>query len=220
MTAQLLFLYFAAMILAGAVAAVASPSLIYSALALLVTFIHIAGIYVLLNAEFIAAVQIIVYAGAILVLYLFVLMLFNPKQERLYLHRQLPVGVVLGGMILGLMFLAAFKTEIIAQKGTFTVQSVRAAGHTQSIGRVLYTDFIFPFEIASFILLVAMFGAILLAGRRGAPKKKSEINGMAENGKAAHVEVSSPREVMKEGRSLPVQARGIADFGTGDPAKQ
>lgn len=213
MTAQLLFFYFSAMILAGAVVAVASPSLIYSALALLVTFIHIAGIYVLLNAEFIAAVQIIVYAGAILVLYLFVLMLFNPKQERLYLHRQLPVGVFLGGVILGLMFLAAFKTEIIAQKGTFTVQSVRAAGHTQSIGKVLYTDFIFPFEIASFILLVAMFGAILLAGRRGAPKKKSETDGMAENGKAAHAEAPSSRETMKEDESLTVQARRIVNEG-------
>jgi len=80
MTAQLLFFYFAGMTLAGAVVAVASPNLVYSALSLLVTFIHIAGLYVLLNAEFIAAVQIIVYAGAILVLYLFVLMLFNPKQ--------------------------------------------------------------------------------------------------------------------------------------------
>lgn len=213
MTAQLLFLYFAAMILGGAVVAVASPSLIYSALALLVTFIHVAGIYVLLNAEFIAAVQIIVYAGAILVLYLFVLMLFNPKQERFYLHRQLPVGIFLGGVILGLMFLAAFKTELIAQKGTFTVESVRAAGHTQSIGKVLYTDFIFPFEIASFILLVAMFGAILLAGRRGAPQKKSASNGMAENGKAVHAQSPSSRETVKEDESLTVQARRIVNEG-------
>lgn len=213
MTAQLLFFYFAGMILAGAVAAVASPSLIYSALALLVTFIHVAGIYVLLNAEFIAAVQIIVYAGAILVLYLFVLMLFNPKQEQFYLHRQLPVGIFLGAMILGLMLLAAFKSEIIAQKGTFTVPMVRAAGHTQSIGRVLYTDFIFPFEIASFILLVAMFGAILLAGRRGAPKKKAALPGIAENGKAARVESPSPRETVSEDRSVPVQARSIVNEG-------
>lgn len=208
------------MILGSAVVAVASPSLIYSALALLVTFIHVAGIYVLLNAEFIAAVQIIVYAGAILVLYLFVLMLFNPKQERVYLHRQLPVGIFLGGVILGLMFLAAFKTEIIAEKGAFTVESVRAAGNTQSIGRVLYTDFIFPFEIASFILLVAMFGAILLAGRRSAPKKKSELPGAAGNGKAAHVEASASREMMKEDRSVPVQARGIADLGAEGSAKR
>ncbi len=79
--AQLLFFYFGGMAVAGAVVAVFTPNLVYSALSLLVTFIHIAGIYILLNAEFIAAVQIIVYAGAILVTYVFVLMLFNPKQE-------------------------------------------------------------------------------------------------------------------------------------------
>jgi len=174
MTAQLLFFYFGGMTVAGAIVAVAAPNLVYSALALLLTFIHIAGIYVLLNAEFIAAVQIIVYAGAILVLYLFVLMLFNPEQEKLYLHKQYPVGIFLGVVVLFLMILAAFKTEILGQKGSFTVEAVRSIGHTDSIGRVLYTEYIFPFEIASLILLVAMFGAILLAGRGQRPRKRGE----------------------------------------------
>lgn len=174
MTAQLLFFYFAGMTVAGAIVAVASPNLVYSALALLLTFIHIAGIYVLLNAEFIAAVQIIVYAGAILVLYLFVLMLFNPEREKLYLHKQYPVGIFLGVVVLFLMILAAFKTEILGQKGSFTVEAVRSMGHTDAIGRVLYTEYIFPFEIASLILLVAMFGAILLAGRGRRSRKKGE----------------------------------------------
>ncbi|HIE64548.1 MAG: NADH-quinone oxidoreductase subunit J [Nitrospira sp.] len=174
MTAQLLFFYFAGMTVAGAIVAVAAPNLVYSALALLLTFIHIAGIYVLLNAEFIAAVQIIVYAGAILVLYLFVLMLFNPEQEKLYLHKQYPVGIFLGVVVLFLMILAAFKTEILGQKGSFTVEAVRSLGHTDAIGRVLYAEYIFPFEIASLILLVAMFGAILLAGRGQRPRKKGE----------------------------------------------
>lgn len=147
--------------------AIASPNLIYSVLALLVTFIHIAGIYVLLNAEFIAVLQIIVYAGAILVLYLFVLMFFNPKEEKQYLQTQLPVGIFLVVVILGLMVLAATKSQIFAGRGVFTVQSARLSGNTQWIGQALYTDFIFPFEIASFILLVAMLGAIILAGRRG-----------------------------------------------------
>lgn len=174
MTAQILFFYFAGMTLAGAVVAVASPNLVYSALSLLVTFIHIAGLYVLLNAEFIAAVQIIVYAGAILVLYLFVLMLFNPKQENLYLHKQYPIGIFLGIVVLAMMILAAFRSDILEQKGTFTVAAVKSVGHTQTIGRALFTDFIFPFEIASLILLVAMFGAIVLAGRGYKPRKKTE----------------------------------------------
>jgi NADH-quinone oxidoreductase subunit J len=163
--AQLLFFYFAGMILVSAVAAVASPNLIYSALALLITFIHVAGVYILLNAEFIAAVQVIVYAGAILVLYLFVLMLFNPEEERRYWHAQWPVGLFLTLVILGLMVFAAFRSDILGPPGDFTVAEARRVGHTQAIGRALFTDFVFPFEIASFILLVAMLGAIILAGR-------------------------------------------------------
>jgi len=180
-TAQILFFYFAGMIVASAATAVASSNLIYSALSLLVTFIHVAGIYILLNAEFIAAVQIIVYAGAILVLYLFVLMLFNPRQEHAYLHRQRIFGLFLGVVLLGLMLFAAFRSEILSIRGDFTVASVRAAGHTQAIGNALFTDFVFPFEIASLILLVAMIGAIVLAGRgvtrrRTAPRSTDVVS--------------------------------------------
>jgi NADH-quinone oxidoreductase subunit J len=196
MTAQILFFYFAGMTLAGAVVAVASPNLVYSALSLLVTFIHIAGLYVLLNAEFIAAVQIIVYAGAILVLYLFVLMLFNPKQESLYLHRQYPIGIFLGVVILSLMILAAFRSDILEQKGTFTVAAVKSIGHTQAIGQALYTQFIFPFEIASFILLVAMFGAIILAGRGHKVRKRPEPSGPREIRKVSGTEAEQTSEVM------------------------
>ena len=162
MMAQLLFFYFGGVTVLSALVAIASPNIVYSALSLLITFIHIAGLYILLHAEFIAAVQIIVYAGAILVLYLFVLMLFNPQKESLYLHRQLPVAVFLGMVLLGIMVFAAFRSEILGQQGTIPAEM----GHTQALGTVLYTDFIFPFELASFILLVAMFGDILLSGRQ------------------------------------------------------
>jgi NADH-quinone oxidoreductase subunit J len=161
MISQLLFFYFAGVTVISALIAVASPNLVFSALSLLITFIHIAGLYILLHAEFIAAIQIIIYAGAILVLYLFALMLFNPKSEPLSLHRQYPAGIFLGVILFGLMVLTIFRSEILGQKGSLP----EAVGHTQRIGMALFTDFIFPFEIASFILLVAMFGAILLAGR-------------------------------------------------------
>jgi len=161
MIPQLLFFYFGGVTVLSAIVAVASPNLIYSALSLLITFIHIAGLYILLHAEFIAAVQIIIYAGAILVLYLFVLMLFNPKQESRYLHRQVPVAIFLGLVLCGMMILAAFRSEILGQRGT----PDPSVSPVQAIGVSLYTDYIFPFEMASFILLVAMFGTILLAGR-------------------------------------------------------
>ena len=210
MIAQLIFLYFATVILGSAVVAIASPNLIYSALSLLVTFIHIAGVYVLLNAEFIAAVQIIVYAGAILVLYLFVLMLFNPKQEKRYLHGQLSVGLFLGGVILALMVLAASKSSILPERGTFTVGAVRAAGNTQSIGRVLFTDFVFPFEIASFILLVAMLGAIILARRSSGAQRKHILPTILETGDPSGIETPPPHDAGGEDRSLSLQARGAA----------
>ncbi len=177
MIPQLLFFYFAGMTVLFAIVAISARDLVFSALSLLVTFIHIAGLYILLHAEFIAAVQIIVYAGAILVLYLFVLMLFNEKTETsgqkspaghgapFYLHPQFPVAIFLGLVLFGLMALAAFRSEILEQKVVTTVAGVATTGHTQMIGTALYTDFLFPFEIASFILLVALIGSILLAGR-------------------------------------------------------
>ncbi len=187
MVAQLLFFYFGGMAVAGAVVAIFNANLVYSALALLMTFIHIAGIYILLNAEFIAAVQIIVYAGAILVTYVFVLMLFNPEQEKRYFHKQYKIGGFLGAALLFLMLFAGFKTEILSQAGPMTAESIQEIGHTRAIGMALFTDFIFPFEIASLILLVAMFGAIVLAGR-GKIRKR---------GPGGRVDLSS-RNVTKE----------------------
>src|SRR5918995_7021086 len=96
---QVFFFYFALVIAASSVLVVAMRNPIYSALSLLIMFFHVAGLYVTLHAEFLAAVQIIVYAGAILVLYLFVVMLLNLKGEERY-HRQSPVAAVLGLAIL------------------------------------------------------------------------------------------------------------------------
>src|SRR4030065_238941 len=92
---QAFFFYFAFVIAATSVLVVAVHNPIYSAMALLIMFFHVAGLYVTLHAEFLAAVQIVVYAGAILVLYLFVVMLLNVKTEERY-HNQLPVAGLLG----------------------------------------------------------------------------------------------------------------------------
>lgn len=146
------------MITAALVVLVRNP--IYSALSLLVLFFHVAGLYVTLHAEFLAAVQVLVYAGAILVLYLFVVMLLNVKTEDRY-HNQLPVAVFLGTTILTeLMLLILTRQAPTSSDAEFAVTS---KGNTESIGEVLYTQYLFPFEIASLILLVAMIGAIILA---------------------------------------------------------
>jgi NADH-quinone oxidoreductase subunit J len=163
--AHFFFSYFAAVIILTSFLVVALRNPISSALSLLIMFFHVAGLYVTLHAEFLAAVQIIVYAGAILVLYLFVVMLLNVKREDRY-HFQSPIGAFLGLIILTEVLLLAFQR---GDSGTSVSQPTRivaeAAGNTETIGDVLYTTYLFPFEVASLILLVAMIGAIVLAKR-------------------------------------------------------
>ena len=157
-----LFSYFAGVIILTGILVVGLRNPVYSALSLLVLFFHVAGIYVLLDAEFIAAIQIIVYAGAILVLYLFVVMLLNIKTEEGY-HRQLVLGLLLGLAVSGEMIYIVSRSTF--GKGvTLPVTGLNTqTGNTEAIGQLLYTHYLFPFEVASIILLVAMIGAIILA---------------------------------------------------------
>jgi NADH-quinone oxidoreductase subunit J len=159
----ILFFYFAAVIVTTAIGVIASRKPVNSALALLVMFFHVAGLFVLLDAEFIAAVQIIVYAGAILVLYLFVVMLLNVRDEERY-QRQGAVSLVIGLAILVEAVLILNRTGFADRfPSSAPPGAASALGNTEAIGRVLYTTYLFPFEVASLILLVAMIGAILLA---------------------------------------------------------
>lgn len=162
--ASLIFFYFAGIILLTAILVVALRNPVFSALALLVMFFHVAGLYVTLHAEFLAAIQIIVYAGAILVLYLFVVMLLNVKKEDRY-HRQGLIAVFLGLTLLAEVALIALSGEIqVSPLGPQEqIAAGSAVGNTESIGEVLYSTYLFPFEIASLILLVAMIGAVILS---------------------------------------------------------
>jgi NADH-quinone oxidoreductase subunit J len=159
---HLLFFYFAGIIVVTSVLVIGLKNPIYSAIALLVMFFHVAGLYVLLNAEFIAVIQIIVYAGAILVLYLFVVMLLNVKREERYQHQFL-LGLFVGLLILTEVVLVLMRSTFSADTGEYTMERINALGSTQAVGQALYTTYLFPFEVASFILLVAMIGAIVLA---------------------------------------------------------
>jgi len=164
--AQLFFFYLAGIIVLTSILVVALRNPVYSALSLLIMFFHVAGLYVTLHAEFVAAVQIIVYAGAILVLYLFVVMLLNVKREDRY-HAQLPVGALLGVTILTEVVLLLLQRSDASVPAAAPIAAPPAAaiGNTEAIGEVLYSTYVFPFEVASLILLVAMIGAIVLAKR-------------------------------------------------------
>jgi NADH-quinone oxidoreductase subunit J len=158
----LLFSYFAGAIVLTALLVVGLRNPVYSALSLLVMFFHVAGIYVLLDAEFIAAIQIIVYAGAILVLYLFVVMLLNLKVEEGY-QKQLVLGLLLGLAVVAETIYVLNRSLFGKGVSAEEFPSAPAAGNTEAIGQSLYTTYLFPFEVASVILLVAMIGAIILA---------------------------------------------------------
>ncbi len=162
--AQLFFGYFAGVIAITSVLVVALRNPVYSALSLLIMFFHVAGLYVTLHAEFLAAVQIIVYAGAILVLYLFVVMLLNVKQDDRYHGQWRIAAFVCVPLLLELLVLLA--SGGAAQSGLLPAQTAAdTADNTLAIGTTLFSTYLFPFEVASLILLVAMIGAIILAKR-------------------------------------------------------
>lgn len=164
MIPQGFFLYFATMIvlLSGLIITRRNP--VHSVLLMLLMFFHVAGLYLFLNAEFMAAIQIIVYAGAILVLFLFVVLLLNLKAEtttrRFVL--QWPTAIVFIAALLGFMYWGLRSIEI-GPVGKYSIQYINDLTHLKTIGMVLYTEYLYPFEIASLILLIAIIGTLVLA---------------------------------------------------------
>jgi NADH-quinone oxidoreductase subunit J len=165
---HLFFAYFAGMIIAASTLVVALKNPVYSALCLLVMLFHVAGLFITLHAEFLAAVQIIVYAGAILVLYLFVVMILNVKQDDRY-HSQWRIA---GFVCVPLLIEAMVILSGGAEPGTTGSRAILASSaktiapdNTLAIGQTLFSTYLFPFEVASLVLLVAMIGAIVLAKR-------------------------------------------------------
>ncbi len=166
--APLFFGYFAGMIAITSILVVALRNPVYSALSLLVMFFHIAGLFITLHAEFLAAVQIIVYAGAILVLYLFVVMILNVKQDDRY-HSQWRIAafVCVPLFIESVLLLSGGAGAINTGSRSLQPepQAAMAVDNTLAIGETLFSVYLFPFEVASLVLLVAMIGAIVLAKR-------------------------------------------------------
>jgi NADH-quinone oxidoreductase subunit J len=162
MGSMLAFGLIALVALVAALGLILKRNPIHGALFLVVNLGCVAALYLMLGAEFLAAAQIIVYAGAIMVLFVFAIMVLIPGKEetgpdprRLYRLAALPVGALL--LIQLVMVLTARRT---------TPDTVPAAGGVEAIGRLLFTDYLFPFELTSLLLLAAMVGALLLARRR------------------------------------------------------
>ncbi len=158
----ILFFILAAATVAGAVNLIVQTHPIHSALSLIVVMVALAGIYLLLGAELLAAVQIIVYAGAIMVLFVFIIMLLNAgKEERTSISRTatwlgLPFAVVLTA-VLGWRI-------ALSQPGPMA-QGAATPGASQALSQLLFTTYVFPFELTSILILVAILGAVVLAKR-------------------------------------------------------
>jgi len=160
--AALAFYALAAVAVVSAVMVIGSRNTIHSAIYLVLSFLSMAGLYVLLEAEFVAAVQVLVYAGGIMVLFLFVIMLVNlrdPGGARLGLHAAVSGGV---GLAVTALVLSVYGRGRIPA-GPTSGSVLRQGGNLEAIGQAMFSDYLLPFEIASLLLLVAMIGAIVLA---------------------------------------------------------
>jgi NADH-quinone oxidoreductase subunit J len=157
------FSYFSLVSIAAAFLVVGLRHPVHCGLALLALLLHVSGLFVLLNAEFLWAVQVIVYAGAILVLYLFVLMLLNLKTDERYFH---PSALyVLGPAVLGAIYVLflLLRSPFKGAKGDAPAIAVLADGDTHAVGIKMFSDHLLQFEIVGIFLLGAIIGAIVLA---------------------------------------------------------
>jgi NADH-quinone oxidoreductase subunit J len=160
---EILFFLFAMATLACGVLVVANPfsrNPVTSAMFLVLTIISMAGLFVLLRAFFLAAVQVLVYAGAVMVLFLFVIMLLDLKEEERRKVKKLGLlaGLVSIGAIVGI-----FVRSLLAANPGKDLPAPTAVGDTATLGKMLFTNYLLPFEIVSLLLLVAMVGVILLS---------------------------------------------------------
>ena len=158
----ILFLAFGAVCVAGAVNLLAQTHPINSALSLIAVMAALAGEYLLLGAEFVAAVQVIVYAGAIMVLFVFVIMLLNAGVEDRTKGSHVAVllgipGVLLGSVLVGWV--------VLRHSGTEAVSAGALLGDPRTIGQLLFHEFLLPFEITSVLILIAIMGAVVLASK-------------------------------------------------------
>ncbi len=163
MAEAIAFYVLAACILGFAVLVVTAKNPVHSVVFLVLDFLCVAALYVTLGAEFVAAIQVLVYAGGIVVLYLFVVMLVNVKRPPEAFRAGATLGLVLVGAVLVEAAAIAVWSRLSPAAPASAAQTVPVSGNTEQVGWLLYTSYLVPFEVASMLLLVAMVGAIVLA---------------------------------------------------------
>jgi NADH-quinone oxidoreductase subunit J len=188
MIASAFFYLFSAVLIGSAFMVIAARNPVHAVLFLILAFFNAAGLFVLLGAEFLAMILVVVYVGAVLVLFLFVVMMLDVDfaELRAGFLKYLPVGAVVG--ILVLLELIFVVTAWFTAPKAVAGAPLQAAGvsNTDALGRILYTDYVYLFETASLILLVAMIGAIVLTlHHRQAVRRQSPAKQIARDPKRA-----------------------------------
>jgi len=195
MIIQAIFFYlFAAVCIASAIMVIAARNPVHSVLFLILAFVNAAGLFVLMGAEFLAMILIVVYVGAVAVLFLFVVMMLDVDfaELRQGMTNYLPIGFVVGGILLAeLIFVVVARVIQPSVPKTITapIPPADAVSNTQALGLVLYTRYVYFFEAAGMILLVAMIGAIVLTLHRRAEVKRQSISAQVARHRASAIDI-------------------------------
>jgi NADH-quinone oxidoreductase subunit J len=165
---ELFFFFIVALVaIVSCILVVSCRNPVNSALSLVMAFFCLATFYVMLDAPFMAAIQVIVYAGAIMVLILFVIMLLNLRTETSQRSRHaVAIGSIIGVLTLFEIFYFLCRSKLTGVRGDLTKEIIERVGHTELIGKSMFTDFLLPFEITSILLLIAIIGAVVLAKKK------------------------------------------------------
>lgn len=173
------FYLFAGVLVASAFMVIASRNPVHSVLFLILCFVNAAGLFILIGAEFLGLILVVVYVGAVAVLFLFVVMMLDVDfvELRQGFLQYLPIGVLVGVIFLAELVLVVGSWATSSTLATTPLpQAATGLTNTQQLGRVLYTDYVYFFQAAGFVLLVAMIGAIVLTLRHKANVKRQDIS--------------------------------------------
>ena len=164
----LLFILFASICAISAVLMITRPNPVISALFLVLNFASLAGLYLILNAQFIAVAQVIVYAGAIMVFFLFVIMLLNPDREKRFLEHKPKLKIFAIAVVALILIQLVYMIFLGRPSDSITPEVAESinAGTIEKIGREMFTKYVLPFEAAGYLLLAATIGALVLAKKK------------------------------------------------------
>jgi NADH-quinone oxidoreductase subunit J len=192
LVATFFFYLFSCVAIASAVMVISARNPVHSVLFLILCFFNAAGLFILLGAEFLAMILVVVYVGAVAVLFLFVVMMLDVDfvELRQGMLNYLPIGGVIGLIVLGELILAG-SSFLISPESMKTVSAPVAAGvtNTEALGQILYTKYFYYFQAAGLVLLVAMVGAIVLTLRHKVGVRRQDISVQVARGPATAVEV-------------------------------